>query len=484
MQQSPDSRPNLLYIHSDQHNPYVMGCAGDPVVETPHLDRLAAEGVQCSQVYCPSPVCVASRMAMLAGRYPSDIEVWTNNQILNSGVPTMAHAMGAAGYRPVLIGRMHSIGPDQLHGYAARPVGDHCSNWPGLGVAPAIGRGNLEKAGPGQSAYQVHDEDVTAAAVYFLNRLGVQKRAGQAEEPFSLSIGFMLPHSPYLARQPLYDYYRAKIRPPAVREPFGDHLHPAIHWWRAHGDLQDVPEEWILNARAAYWALVAAMDDMIGRILTALRENDLADNTLVVYSSDHGDLVGEHDLWMKRTFLRRVGQSAGHCLLARRLADWDALRPSNERLGPQRHHAPSPRCPAPAQFAGAASAGVAAYGPWRLVGYGFFGIRPARGPSAAHGAARAVEADLPLAGAPQLFNLEEDPHERMDRAADPECQELVTELTEQVLDGWDPARVAARLQARQADIDLIRDWAQQTNAPDQCRWEQRPAMTFREPPSN
>ena len=105
-------RPNLLYIHSDQHNPYVMGCADDPVVETPHLDRLAAEGVQCTQVYCPSPVCVASRMAMLAGRYPSDIEVWTNNQILDSGVPTMAHAMGAAGYRPVLIGRMHSIGPD------------------------------------------------------------------------------------------------------------------------------------------------------------------------------------------------------------------------------------------------------------------------------------------------------------------------------------------------------------------------------------
>ena len=199
MQQSP---PNLLYIHSDQHNPYVMGCAGDPVVETPHLDRLATEGVQCTQVYCPSPVCVASRMAMLAGRYPSDIEVWTNNQILDSGVPTMAHAMGAAGYQPVLIGRMHSIGPDQLHGYVARPVGDHSSNWPGGGHAPAMARGSLEKAGPGQSSYQVHDEDVTSAVVYFLNQLGVQKRAGQSEGPFSLSIGFMLPHSPYLARRP------------------------------------------------------------------------------------------------------------------------------------------------------------------------------------------------------------------------------------------------------------------------------------------
>ena len=253
------SRPNLLYIHSDQHNPHVMGCAGDPVVETPHLDRLAADGVQCTQVYCPSPVCVASRMAMLAGRYPSDIEVWTNNQILNSGVPTMAHAMGAAGYRPVLIGRMHSIGPDQLHGYVARPVGDHSSNWPGGGRAPAMARGSLKQAGPGQSSYQVHDEDVTAAAVYFLNRMGVQQRSGQSEGPFSLSIGFMLPHSPYLARRPLYDYYRARIRPPEVRRAFGDHLHPGDLLVAGHGGLQEIPEEWVLNARAAYWALVAAM---------------------------------------------------------------------------------------------------------------------------------------------------------------------------------------------------------------------------------
>ena len=84
---------------------------------------------------------------------------------------------------------------------------------------------------------------------------------------------------------------------------------------------------------------------------------------------------------------------------------------------------------------------------------------------------------------PQLFNLEEDPHERVDRAAEPESQELIAELTDLILDGWDPAHVAARLEARQADIDLIRDWAEQTNAPDQFRWAQRPDMTYREPPS-
>ena len=111
------SGPNLLYIHSDQHSPFVMGCAGDPVVETPHLDRLASEGVVLDACYCPSPLCVPSRMATLAGRYPSDNRVWTNSHMLASSTPTLAHAMGAGGYRPALVGRMHSVGPDQLHGY-------------------------------------------------------------------------------------------------------------------------------------------------------------------------------------------------------------------------------------------------------------------------------------------------------------------------------------------------------------------------------
>ena len=136
-------RPNLLYIHSDQHNPHVMGCAGDPVVETPHLDRLAAEGVQCTQVYCPSPVCVASRMSMLAGRYPSDIEVWTNNQILDSGVPTMAHAMGG-GWIPARANRPHAL-------RRPRPIARLCRKAGGRPLLQLARRGD----GPGPLAAEV-----------------------------------------------------------------------------------------------------------------------------------------------------------------------------------------------------------------------------------------------------------------------------------------------------------------------------------------
>lgn len=135
------ARPNLLYIHTDQHNPTVLGCYGDPLVETPNLDRLAQQGARFDSVYCTSPICVPSRMSMLTARHPYQNQVWTNNHILDSGIPTLAHSMGAAGYEPVLIGRMHSVGPDQLHGYAKRFVGDHSPNH--LGGGGGVDRGVL-----------------------------------------------------------------------------------------------------------------------------------------------------------------------------------------------------------------------------------------------------------------------------------------------------------------------------------------------------
>ena len=122
-------RPNILYIQSDQHNPNVTGCYGETTVRTPNLDALAARGTVFTNAYCASPLCVPSRTSFLTGQYPHESEVWGNSHILNSGTPTYAHAMGAAGYNPVQVGRMHFVGYDQLHGFAERYVGDHISNY-------------------------------------------------------------------------------------------------------------------------------------------------------------------------------------------------------------------------------------------------------------------------------------------------------------------------------------------------------------------
>ena len=127
------TKPNLLFIFSDQHTQRVSGCYGDKIVQTPNLDRLAVNGVAFDNAYCPSPLCVPSRMSLLSGRYPSEQDVWMNDDFLPSDIPTFAHSLGASGYEPTIIGRLHSIGPDQLHGYTHREVGDHSPNWIGIG---------------------------------------------------------------------------------------------------------------------------------------------------------------------------------------------------------------------------------------------------------------------------------------------------------------------------------------------------------------
>ena len=131
------NKPNLLFLFSDQHTQRIGGCYGDPVAETPHLDRLAREGLTFDNAYCPSPLCVPSRMSMLTARHPYAQECWTNDDYLRSDAATWLHALGAAGYRPTLAGRLHAMGPDQLHGYAERMVGRAAEQFAHAGGAGA-----------------------------------------------------------------------------------------------------------------------------------------------------------------------------------------------------------------------------------------------------------------------------------------------------------------------------------------------------------
>ena len=146
---------------------------------------------------------------MLTARHPHRQDCWTNDDYLASDLPTWLHALGAAGHRPELIGRMHAMGPDQMHGYAGREIGEHSPNWAGV---PRHDMGVLEKAndpnpeslvacGAGQSAYEVKDRDVTAAALAALDRIAAEDR------PFCLTVGLMLPHAPYVAAQRWIDRY-------------------------------------------------------------------------------------------------------------------------------------------------------------------------------------------------------------------------------------------------------------------------------------
>ena len=123
-------------------------------------------------------------------------------------------------------------------------------------------------------------------------------------EPFCLSVGYILPHQPFIAKREDFDRYRGRI--PDVKvppEPLSA-VHPHIASWRRSQGIADVPADEVARARVAYWALVDRMDQMIGEILGAMHANGLADDTLVVYTSDHGEQAGEHGLWWKQTFVR------------------------------------------------------------------------------------------------------------------------------------------------------------------------------------
>ena len=163
-------RPNILFILSDQHSKFHLGCYGDPLVRTPHLDRLASEGMRFANAYTPSPLSAPARMAFMTGRRPSANQVWGNDHILNSALPTWAHTLGAAGYETALLGRMHFVGPDQRHGFERRPIGEHTARHPGATQQggplfkniPASTSGQtrecVEIAGYGRTTYQAFDD--------------------------------------------------------------------------------------------------------------------------------------------------------------------------------------------------------------------------------------------------------------------------------------------------------------------------------------
>ncbi len=491
-------KPNLLYIHSDQHNPYITGCYGDPIVATPNLDRLAQQGARFDAAYCCSPICVPSRMSMLTGQHPYQNQVWTNLHGLDSAIPTFAHGLGAAGYRSVLAGRMHVRGPDQLHGYADRLVGDHNPNYIGgpwndmgvlLGTETPV-RKTLATSGSGQVAYQLHDEDVANAAVDFLNRYGVQKRGFPDAHPFSLSVGFMLPHPPYVPRKEDFERYDGCIPMPRKPVPFNKINHPYLRLWREHTGSETVSAEEARNTRTAYWALVDVVDQLVGQILHALEANGLADNTLIIYTSDHGDMMGEHGQWWKHLFYEesvRVplimawpgmippGQQCERVVSALDVnaTILDALgapalpaSPGRSLMGLVSPH-PTPRAIAPERWddvafseycedqyspPGGCYHRMIRRGAWKLIYY--------------HGYE------------PQLFNLRDDPDELIDRAQEPGLQEVRQALTRQVLDGWDPEAIQRCMADKRADNEILSAWAKNIQPPNQYQWTVRPEMNY------
>ena len=300
-----NGHPNVLLIMSDEQPVFMAGCYGHRSVRTRAIDRLASEGAIFDAAYCPSPICAPSRAAMMTGRHVHAIEVWDNASPLRSDWPTFAHSFSAAGYRTYLCGKMHFVGPDQLHGFDERWTQDiypATFDWTRSNRASvAVNNGqNIERvyeAGPGWTPDMGYDEEVIFRAEYGLRRL--VRNSGAS--PFLLCVSFTGPHYPFRAPLPYWNRYTDDdIDLPVLPEDYRQREHQWVKWLRMHGKFETiVPDDTCRAARRAILGRITMVDDYVDRLLSLLDELGLGRDTLVVYTSDHGDMMGEHGLWFK-----------------------------------------------------------------------------------------------------------------------------------------------------------------------------------------
>ncbi|KAI1739143.1 choline-sulfatase [Xylaria scruposa] len=303
--------PNILFIMADQlAAPQLKIYNPESQILTPNLDALAAKSVQFDSAYCPSPLCAPSRMSLISGQLPMKIGAYDNASQIGSDVPTYAHYLRLKGYHTALAGKMHFVG-DQLHGYETRLTSDiypgdfgWAVNWdePDRRLEWYHNASSILQAGTCVRSNQLdYDEEVMYKSTQFLYD---QVREGPDKRPFCLTLSLTHPHDPYTIEEKYWDLYEGvDITLPKVNIPkeqqdaHSKRLMKVCDLWD-----QDFTEDQVKRARRAYYGAVSYVDDCIGRILTTLKQCRLDQNTIVVFSGDHGDMLGERGLWYKMSY--------------------------------------------------------------------------------------------------------------------------------------------------------------------------------------
>ncbi len=326
----PD-RPNILILFADQLRADALGCHGNPVCRTPHLDRLAREGVLFENGYTPNPICVPARATVTTGNYSHKATGSKNNDgLIRAGQARLADHFAAAGYETYACGKLHYVpyappgAPRLLHGFghcdltesgrliaqydpacSRRGLEDYIdfladSGWPGYSRAHGIGNNDVRPcASPLPEELHV-DHWVADRTIARINEHGER----HPDKPFLIWCSFPKPHSPY---DPPFEYARM-YDPRQVPSPFGDESmladrNPEIHATRVtHGQTTLSPAARQV-IKAYYYGLISFQDAQVGRVLAALDQAGAADDTIVLYSADHGDLIGDFGGYFKCNFL-------------------------------------------------------------------------------------------------------------------------------------------------------------------------------------
>ena len=305
-------RPNILFLMTDQHRFDVSGFAGNPVVRTPHLDRLASDAAVFTNAYAPAPICVASRQCMAAGQLPKTCNcIGMNDVDVGEHYMTLPRRFSQYGYATVCSGKLHILGPDQMQGWTTRIAAMN-----DIEVAPQFIDGLVEKplarepagwnwskelqtAGPGVNLWGERDRFSVEGALQYIDMFfnGPWYDRQTPERPLFLKVSLSIPHYPYRCDADKFRYYINRVSP-YENDVRSDH--PGLRF----GAFDDAvtPRE-IQRAIAAYYGLVVQADDHFGHLLEALDNagQDL-DDWIIVFTSDHGDMLGEHGIFHKVVF--------------------------------------------------------------------------------------------------------------------------------------------------------------------------------------
>jgi choline-sulfatase len=320
---------NVLFIMSDEHSRKVLGAYGNPIIKTPALDQLAADGTLFENAYCNCPICVPSRASFATGRYVHEIGTWDNAIPYTGMPPSWGHRLSETGHRSDSIGKLHYRSSDDPNGFDNEILPLHVldgeGDLQGMLRRPPPTRATTKQlagdAGPGNSTYLQYDRDIRAQAVRWLENAATR----DPEKPWCLFVSFVCPHFPLVAPPEFFALYPPESLPmPPMRgaDDFPDH--PVLQALRRVQNYDDHfrDEAHVRTAMAAYYGMVSFLDDNIRQVLAALNATGLDRDTVVIYSSDHGDNLGTRTLWGKSNMyeeaagipliMRGPGVPAGH----------------------------------------------------------------------------------------------------------------------------------------------------------------------------
>ncbi len=302
--------PNFLIVMADQMAPAFLPIYGHRLVRAPHTQALAGSGVVFDSAYCNSPLCSPSRASFMAGRLPSETRVYDNAAEFSADIPTFAHCLRLRGYRTTLAGKMHFCGPDQLHGFEERLTTDiypadygWTPDWDRPEERPSWYH-NMSSVAEAGICVRTNQLDFDEEAAFLAERAIFDIARAKDRRPFLLVASFTHPHDPFAVPQRYWDLYRHEdIEPPSPPIPRAE-LDP--HSLRLRHvcamDAEPVTDDQVRNARQAYFGAISFIDDTLGRLMQALSAGGLAEDTIVILVSDHGEMLGERGLWYKMSF--------------------------------------------------------------------------------------------------------------------------------------------------------------------------------------